>query len=1026
MCAHDVRTGFCVAKSCHADTSFRQKIAQAAVVAAILLQVDPLAAQGTLQPGEAFVTRFSGTTTVAGPGGAPVSMIDPAGAVAVVIDVRSPNRTPQGAHWIDKPRRIAVTAAQVGQVFGVTLDGATPPNVYVAATSAFGLHRTRDNAQWMPGMWGPGGGPGTIYKVDGQTGQPQVFANITLNGRPNSGAGLGNMAFDRWNQQLFVSNLETGMIHRIRLPDGSDLGYYDHGVQGRANFTDADIKQRASLPPIPLNTTLQARIADCPSGDFQWSPNCWNLAPNGRRVWGLAVGRTAADGGLRLYYSVASGPEFGQTDWSGLGQKEQRHSVWSVKLGAGGAFDPSDVRREFVLTDFFVEQTDIARAGFSRPVSDIAFPVCTDRPIMLIAERGGNRNLGLDAENPFATPHEARATRYELHQDGVWRPVGRYDIGSYSRLAEGSPRLLANCAGGIAFGYGYSANWTLDRGQPDQSVWITGDALCSPNGQCNAPGVAATPGQQAAPQQTTGQAQAAGDPSEVHGIQGLRENAFAELAPASAFAGATPVQQASNVAIEAIGLDQAYLVDTDVMIDAQGTLSYEELTRNDATLVGDIAIYEVCPTLAQGFVPLLAAPAVMIFEVGHSPGASHVRFASHNLQYSHFRYGSHWPVMSHNKWGSHFPPGSAGHWPPGSLSHWPPGSIPHWPPGSVGHWPPGSAHWPPGSGHWPPGSVHFPPGSKHFPPGSVHFPPGSKLHIPIGSVHVPVGSKHFPPGSVLGHLPVGSKHFPPGSLHVPVGSVHFPPGSKHIPIGSLIHKPPASPGHLPPGSGHFPPGSAHFPPGSVHVPLGSTHVPPGSAVHKPPASGGAHLPLVSAAKLQHLPPGSAQHIPPGSAQKHLPAGSTLHVPSASAAKQHLPAISAGKLHLPAASAKQHLPAVSAGKQHLPAASAKQQHLPAVSVKQQHLPAVSVKQQHLPPGSAKQHLPPGSVRQHLPPDSAKQHLPPGSVRQHLPAASQKQVKPQVQIKQLQQQLPPDSVKQQHLPQASAGQMRQQIR
>ena len=132
-----------------------------------------------------------------------------------------------------------------------------------------------------------------------------------------------------------------------------------------------------------------------------------------------------------------------------------------------------------------VSDEDIARAGFSQPVSDISFATCGPRPVMLLAERGGIRNLGLSAENPFATPHEARALRYELDQSGAWRAVRRYDVGFYNRDNHGEPFINANCSGGIAFGFGYDNNsWSVDPSKRDQFVWITGDALCSPDGPC--------------------------------------------------------------------------------------------------------------------------------------------------------------------------------------------------------------------------------------------------------------------------------------------------------------------------------------------------------------------------------------------------------------------------------------------------------------------------------------------------------------------------------------------------------------
>jgi hypothetical protein len=990
------------------------------------------AQQGPLQPGEAVVTRFSGTATAPGSAG-DVTVINPAGPSASIIDIRSPGRPPQGEHWMNEPQRMPVTASQVGQVFGVAIDNESAPNIYLSATSAFGLHRMPDNSQWMPGMWGASGGPGTIYKLDAQSGyQPRPFANVTLSGRANTGAALGNVAYDRWNRQLFVSDLETGMIHRIRPSDGTDLGFYDHGLRGRSNFMDAESNQQRNLPPIQFDPASRARINDCPSGQFQYSPECWNIAQNGRRVWGLGVGRVAAGGEIRLYYSVSSGPDMGEANtWNSLPDDEKRNSVWSVGIGPDGDFNTASVRREFTVPDFFFSPQDVTRAGLSRPVSDISFPVCTDRPVMLIAERGGIRNLGLDNEYPFATPHEARALRYELHQDGVWRPVGRYDVGSYNRLAEGAPYLFANCAGGVAFGYGYTSSWTVDPRQPDQFVWMTADALCSPKGLCKAP---------------AGGPQSEGDSSEVHGIQGLKEMTFAELAPQAAF---SELKQSTGYTGDSIGLDQSYFIDTDINVDANGNLIQEELVRNDATRIGDIAIYEVCEVQPAGFVPVMAPPPVMIYEVGHSADASHGRWYSHRTQYSHYRYGSHWPAMSHNRWGSHWPEGSYGHWPPGSYVHWPPGSRVHWPRGSVTHWPPGSwNHWPPGSRtHWPPGSrTHWPPGSRtHWPPGSVtHWPPGSVQHWPPGSgTHTPPGShQHRPPGSVthwppgssthtppgsLKHVPVGSivhrppgsvKHFPPGSLqHTPPGSLkqHLPPGSiKHLPVGSLKHDPPGSVKHWPAGSvKHTPPGSTHFPPGSVkqHLPVGSVvhqpigsvkgHQPPGSVVHQPPGS-----------VKQHLPPASPGHLPPGSV-KHLPIGSVKHEPPGSI-KQHLPPASPG--HQPPGSVK-HLPIGSV--KHDPPGSVKI-HQPPGSVKV-HTPPGSVKV-HTPPGSVKVHTPPGSVKVHQPPGSVKVHQPPGSVKVHQPPGSVKIHRPPGSVKVHQ---PPGSVKV-HQPPGSAAKQAPVIR
>src|SRR5262245_37058624 len=121
-----------------ADLSLRARAPAAAtgvflVLAALLWPAAPLLAQG-MQPGEAFVTRFSGTKDSAG-----ALVIDVEGVVGSIMDLRRPARAPQGQHWVDKPQRSGIFAEQVGQIFGVVLDDANPPNIYVAATAAFGL-----------------------------------------------------------------------------------------------------------------------------------------------------------------------------------------------------------------------------------------------------------------------------------------------------------------------------------------------------------------------------------------------------------------------------------------------------------------------------------------------------------------------------------------------------------------------------------------------------------------------------------------------------------------------------------------------------------------------------------------------------------------------------------------------------------------------------------------------------------------------------------------------------------------------
>lgn len=522
-------------------------------------------AQEALQPGEAIVTHFSGATEQVGR-----RVIDPDGAVATILSLRQPGGPPVGARWLNEVQRAAVTAGEIGQVFGVALDDATPPNIYLTATSAFGLHRNADNSDWMPGMWGANGGPGTVWKLASENGyRPQVFAQVALEGRANSGAALGNIAFDARNRQFYLSDLETGMIHRLRLADGADLGTFDHGTAGRTAFLDVPTGEFRSLPAVSFDLATAARVTDCESGDFSRTPSCWNFADFRRRVWGLGVRLDPANGQSRLYYATWSSQGFGNPDYVGADEDDRRNAMWSIAVAADGSFDLGSVRREFLLPDFFRSPEAIARAGRSHPVSDIAFPAQGDQTVMLVAERGGVRNLGLAAENAFAYPHEARVLRYELTDAGSWRGSGRYDVGYYDRGEDGPPYMRANSAGGVSFGPGYGESWEVDGARPDAFVWMSGDGLCSPRGSCFDPS-----------------ANGHTDSSPVNGIQGRAAQPYEAFEPITAF---QPYPSPGPVTPPS-GLDGSFMVDADL--------------NTDATRVGDVAIFQSLPGEGEALPPV--------------------------------------------------------------------------------------------------------------------------------------------------------------------------------------------------------------------------------------------------------------------------------------------------------------------------------------------------------------------------------------------------------------------------------------
>jgi hypothetical protein len=283
-----------------------------------MAQGAPAATQPILKLGDAAVTGFSGVVAKRPPaGGKPEDyfFIDRDGNSLIVFDLQN-MKGPEDARLVDAPRKFAVQAKQIGQVFGVALDDRTPaPNIYVTATTLYGYNivdakgrRVKNGGpgvQWMPGQFGPGGGPGSIWKIEGTTGKVSLFANVTYQNRPNSAPGLGNIAFDPVSKHLFISDLETGMVHRFDL-NGQQIGIYDHGVSHGMPY---DPSQR-----MPITNT-------------EFSADGYYATGGKRQVFGLAVY------GGRLFYAI-----------------EENAQIWSVAINANGTFG-RDARVEVTLKD---------------------------------------------------------------------------------------------------------------------------------------------------------------------------------------------------------------------------------------------------------------------------------------------------------------------------------------------------------------------------------------------------------------------------------------------------------------------------------------------------------------------------------------------------------------------------------------------------------------------------------------------------------------------------------------------------
>ena len=432
------------------ESSFSHWTSNAATMAiAALLSVSAaasaIAQEAKIAPGDAVVTGFSGIAPSGDPpppAGSPLDtfFIDLDGPSAQVLSFGALGGAPS-EQLVNPAPKLILKARDIGQVFGIALDdglGSPTPNIYLGATSAYGVHIARPNpaqpgkflrlrkghaeAQWMKGMFGEAlaGGPGTIFKVDGQTGTVNVFATLP----DNSGPGVGNVVFDKASKSIYASDLDNGLIHHID-SSGDIVASFDHGVAGRP---------AKGLAPVADDGKVM--IISDPAFDTE-DPSTSGYTQTERQVYGMAVN------GGRLYYAVTAGQQ-----------------VWSVGLRDDGLF-AGDPRWEL----------DVAGLPGSGPITDMLF----DKSGRLhLAQRGTRKGSYNYAE--FAEPGKSAVVRYKLEQpddpatESRWAPMPDF-------YAIGKQEPHQNANGGIALGFAHDELGGIKSGTAGSMLWSTGEKL---------------------------------------------------------------------------------------------------------------------------------------------------------------------------------------------------------------------------------------------------------------------------------------------------------------------------------------------------------------------------------------------------------------------------------------------------------------------------------------------------------------------------------------------------------------------
>jgi hypothetical protein len=275
------------------------------------------------------------------------SCLDPDNYVVGIFDTRDPAINAPGTDLNWAPVRYcgpgtgtnpgdpnAWTGDNLGQVFGITLDNASPPNIYVSATALPGP---------FPGCLNTLGalGGGGIYKLNGANGNIDPFAQL------NSGdtAALGqidHVTLSSGVEVVYVSNLDDGLLTALDVPGGGIIDTFDHGIIGG------------------------------PLGGYLAVPDDGNeLTPIGRRVWGLGVNEPEN----RLYYSVSMTNAVNTT---APGTETQ---IWSIEISpVDGSFLLDSPQLEVLVPAI----QNNGNSFFQWPITDISF-YCGTR--MMLAQR---------------------------------------------------------------------------------------------------------------------------------------------------------------------------------------------------------------------------------------------------------------------------------------------------------------------------------------------------------------------------------------------------------------------------------------------------------------------------------------------------------------------------------------------------------------------------------------------------------------------------------------------------------------
>jgi hypothetical protein len=281
---------------------------------------------------------------------ATMSNYDLSSRVGVIHKTTYNSNAPIGADWnnpaLGTNQVISINPTMwnvndIGQVFGIALN--KTGGIYLSATDIYSYDTG------IISTFGASGGRSGIYFTDITSPNVTTALVSTLvantgntvgtNKIPNNGGfgnSIGNIAYDKKNNQLFATNLEDGRIYRIDASTGIVKSIFD-----------------------PF-------ILDVPTN---------GIAPVNEQLWGIGV---LTSNGITSVYFARTEATF--------------NSIWYIDLNASGEFIANEVGTSKLFDDSLSSaKVAIPKIGVQNKITDIEFS-CSGK--MLMAERGQNPHNG--------------------------------------------------------------------------------------------------------------------------------------------------------------------------------------------------------------------------------------------------------------------------------------------------------------------------------------------------------------------------------------------------------------------------------------------------------------------------------------------------------------------------------------------------------------------------------------------------------------------------------------------------------